>query len=71
MVLLDTCTLPWLVAEQKRLSRLARDLIRENGTNLYVSSISALEIGIKARRGKLILPNPPANGLAGPLSCMA
>lgn len=56
MVLLDTCTLLWLAADQQRLSADAKATITQNAGELFVSSISAFEIAIKASRGKLDLP---------------
>lgn len=53
MILLDTCTLLWLVHDQTHLSKDARSKIISSRGNIYVSSISALEIGIKHRRKKL------------------
>jgi len=58
MLLLDTCTLLWLVADQRKLSSRARKLLASAHTRLHVSAISAFEIGIKARRRALTLPLP-------------
>lgn len=44
MVLLDTCTLLWLVASPRSLSAHARELIRKQRGRLFVSAISALEL---------------------------
>ncbi len=59
MLLLDTCTLLWLVGDQGRLSQRARHLLAEHRGLLFVSAISAFEIGIKHRRGGLTLPMAP------------
>jgi PIN domain nuclease of toxin-antitoxin system len=56
VILLDTCTLLWLVGDQGRLSPRARERLREGAGELFVSAISAFEIGIKQRKGKLSLP---------------
>ncbi len=56
MVLLDTCTLLWLAAEQSQLSPAAREAIARNAGRLFVSAISAFEIGIKHAKGRLSLP---------------
>jgi len=56
MSLLDTCTLLWLAADQEKLSKKALKSIKDNAGNLFISSISAFEIAIKVRRGKIILP---------------
>ena len=58
MLLLDTCTLLWLAGDPSELSVPARRSIERNTGFLFVSSISALEIGIKARKGRLRLPQP-------------
>lgn len=59
MIVLDTCSLLWLASDQTKLSDLAREQISENRDGLFVSAISALEIGIKQGKGKLELPLPP------------
>lgn len=58
MLLLDTCTLLWLVAEPDRLSDKASGLIRRHAGALHISSITAFELGIKQRKGRLTLPLP-------------
>ncbi len=59
MILLDTCVLLWLASDQKKISKGAVQSIKKNPGGLYVSSISALEIGIKNHKKKLILPKEP------------
>lgn len=56
MILLDTCTFLWMVSNQPDLSASAKKMIQDNPNQLYISSISAFEIGIKVQKGKLILP---------------
>ena len=56
MILLDTCTLLWLSSDPSQLTHEAQQLIVKNAENLFVSAISAFEIGIKSRKGKLDLP---------------
>jgi PIN domain nuclease of toxin-antitoxin system len=58
LMLLDTCALLWLAEGGKELSAAARAQI-ESSTVVYVSAISAFEIGLKHRAGKLALPVPP------------
>lgn len=60
MVLLDTCALLWLASAQEHLSPVARGLLSEHADALFVSAISAFEIGVKARKGRLELPVPAA-----------
>jgi PIN domain nuclease of toxin-antitoxin system len=59
MILLDTCTLLWLVADQSGLSETAKQVIQKNVNSIYVSSIPAFEIATKNRLGKISLPMPP------------
>lgn len=60
MFLLDTCTFLWLSADQSQLSAVAREAIAAGAGQLFVSAISAFEIGVKHAKGKLVLPLPPA-----------
>lgn len=59
MLLLDTCALLWLVADKRKLSAHLRALFQEPAARLYVSAITAFEIGVKSRRGGLVLPLRP------------
>ncbi len=59
MLLLDTCTLLWLAADQSKLSKHALAALSEAQTAPFVSAISAFEIGIKNRKGALTLPIAP------------
>ena len=58
MMLLDTCVLLWLAADTTAISARAVELIRNTPEGLFVSAISALEVGQKAAAGKLSLPRP-------------
>jgi PIN domain nuclease of toxin-antitoxin system len=60
MILLDTCALLWLVADQEKLSITARECIASYEGMIYVSAISAFEIAIKYQKKKLVLPIKPA-----------
>lgn len=60
-LLLDTCAAIW-IAEAQRLSRSATDALEqvyESGTSVYVSPISAWEIGTLASRRRLNLQIEP------------
>lgn len=57
MILLDTCVLIWLAAAPNKISRKAAARLNDGG-RVFVSAISAFEIGIKANRGALQLPMP-------------
>ncbi len=59
MILLDTCTLLWLVTQQDSLSKNALQEINENSNALFTSAISAFEIGVKVNKKLLELPLPP------------
>ena len=56
MILLDTCTLLWLAADQSRLSEACVQMLRDNKDFLFVSAISAFEISLKQQKGRLTLP---------------
>lgn len=58
VIILDTCALLWLAAGSDRLSADARKRIDTEKT-VAVSAISAFEIALKNRAGKLELPLPP------------
>jgi len=58
-MLLDTCALLWLTQGGGRLSKQTLDKLRD-APFVYVSAISAFEIGMKYRRGKLELPVLPS-----------
>ena len=60
MILLDSCTLLWLSADQRKLSLKARDTIENNAGALFISSITAFELAVKCRNRKLELPLPVA-----------
>ena len=54
-VVLDTCVVLWLAGQQDALSENARGVLADPAVVLHVSAISAWEIAIKARKGKLAL----------------
>lgn len=56
MILLDTCVLIWLATDQKSLSVQARKAIAVRQQRVCVSAISAFEIGMLCKRGRLKLP---------------
>lgn len=66
-VLLDTHTLIWLLIEPKRLSERARLLLGDLETEIYVSPVSAYEIGRKNQLGKLGTAAVVAEGFGGHL----
>jgi PIN domain nuclease of toxin-antitoxin system len=56
MIVLDTCTLLWLVRGQGLPPHVARAI--EEADAAFVSAMSALEIGIKVSKGRLTLGLP-------------
>jgi PIN domain nuclease of toxin-antitoxin system len=57
MIILDTCTLLWLVHDPERLTSPAREALRATAGCRAVSAASAWEIAIKSSAGKLRLPS--------------
>lgn len=55
-ILLDTCAFLWLAADAPELSETAKSLFQDTGNAVYLSSVSAWEIIVKNRLGKLPLP---------------
>lgn len=58
-LLLDTCTLLWVATGSERLSERARSLFSDPGNTVLLSAVSAWEIAVKHRLGRLPLPTPP------------
>ncbi|CBE67853.1 MAG: type II toxin-antitoxin system VapC family toxin [Candidatus Methylomirabilis oxygeniifera] len=58
-LLLDTCTFVWLIADSPDLSSSARQFFSDPDNEVYLSAVSAWEIVIKHRLGRLPLPEPP------------
>lgn len=63
-LLLDTCTFLWLAADDERLSATARESCCDPGNAVFLSALSAWEIAIKHRLGRLPLPEPPERYVA-------
>jgi PIN domain nuclease of toxin-antitoxin system len=59
LLLLDTCSFLWLADKPAMLSQAAKEAISNNPESLFISSVSAFELSLKHRRGKLLLPLPP------------
>jgi PIN domain nuclease of toxin-antitoxin system len=60
MILLDTCGLLALQDGGQALSESSRIQLEAPGSRVFISAISAFEIGQKHASGKLILLKPPA-----------
>lgn len=63
-LLVDTCTFLWLAAADPRLTPMARSACRDPGNAVYLSALSAWEIAVKHRIGRLPLPEPPVRYVA-------
>jgi PIN domain nuclease of toxin-antitoxin system len=63
-LLLDTCTFLWLITDAPDLSAAARQRFADPANEVFLSAASAWEIGIKWRRGRLPLPQPPPSFVA-------
>ncbi len=57
--LLDTHIFIWWITDDPRLGQCARDAITDPTNELFLSAASTWEIMIKARLGKLVLPERP------------
>ncbi|MCL5261291.1 MAG: type II toxin-antitoxin system VapC family toxin [Gammaproteobacteria bacterium] len=59
MILLDTYNFIWLVADQTKLSKTVRLQLSRNPGKIFLSAISAYEIGIKFNKKLIELPLTP------------
>ena len=60
-LLLDTCTILWLANDPGDLSETARRALISQSDRIFVSAISAFEIGHKHARGRLALSIPASD----------
>jgi PIN domain nuclease of toxin-antitoxin system len=67
-LLLDTHTFLWWNTEDAQLSTRAREMISDGQNEIFLSAVSAWEISIKAAKGKLVLPEPPAQYISNRMS---
>jgi len=58
-LLLDTCTFLWIIRNKPQASPAAVALFRDPENEVYLSSVSAWEIAVKHRLGKLPLGDAP------------
>ena len=58
-LLLDTCSFLWFLADAPELSAKARAAILDPANSVYLSAVSAWEIGRKYAKGDLELPSRP------------
>jgi PIN domain nuclease of toxin-antitoxin system len=66
--LIDTHTFLWWCTDSLLLSMHAKDIIADGRNEIFLSAASAWEIIIKTAKGRLILPEPPANYISGRMS---
>ena len=57
--LLDTHSFLWWNTNDPKLSSNARELIEDGENEIFLSAVSAWEISLKTKKGRLILPKPP------------
>ena len=67
LMLLDTCALLWLSHDQSQISDSTRAMI-EKAPVVSIAAVTAFEVGLKHRSGKLKLPMPPRRWLDTVLS---
>ncbi len=58
-LLLDTCTFLWIVGGSDELSSKARHAFEDPANEVVLSAVSAWEIAVKHRLGRLPLPSKP------------
>ena len=58
-LLLDTCAVLWYFEGSERITAPLRDTLTDPANEVYVSDVSALEVVIKHKLGKLSLNSPP------------
>jgi PIN domain nuclease of toxin-antitoxin system len=58
-ILLDTCAFLWLIRDRPEATPIARALFSDASNEIYLSSVSAWEIAVKHRLGKLPLGDVP------------
>ena len=66
--LLDTHAFIWWVLDSAELSDLGREVMADGSNEIYLSAVSAAEIAIKVRRGRLTLPESPESYVPGRLA---
>ena len=60
-LLLDTHAFIWFVSDRKKIPEDSINLIQENAGELYLSSITALEIALLVKRKRLKIPKNPGS----------
>lgn len=70
-LLLDTHTALWWLSRKGKVSQPVRALLRDPATVVFLSAASVWEMSIKARSGKLIVPQPLLDDVDAFLSQLA
>ena len=55
--LLDTHTLLWALGNQRRLPGKVLDVLRDDAATILASAVTAYEVSLKRRLGKLVVPS--------------
>ncbi len=71
MILLDTHVVIWLASDPKRLSAAAQQAVSAHASTLHVSAVSAWEISLLVRSGRLTLPMGPEDFVAQAIQHLA
>jgi PIN domain nuclease of toxin-antitoxin system len=58
MILLDTCVLLWLAGDPSSISAASAAKLRDSRQRVFVSAITAYEVGQKAARKRITIPMP-------------
>ena len=66
--LIDTHVFLWMISAPEKLTDNVRDILEDGNNVIFLSSISGLEIAIKASIGKLKLPEKPFQYIASQMS---
>lgn len=56
--LLDTCTFLWMTQDPRKLPLVVREVLSNQNSSIFVSSVTAWELGLKVAKNKLQLPQP-------------
>ena len=67
-ILLDTHTFLWWNTDDPMLSAHAKEIIANGQNEVFLSAASVWEIAIKTAKGRLILPEPPAQYISSRMS---
>ena len=70
-VLLDTHTFLWWNTEDPLLSVHAKEIIADGKNEVFLSAVSVWEIMIKTAKGRLVLPESPAQYISNRMSLVS